>query len=75
VNVGLSMRFLAEEFALRSPVERQTGIIHQPVGGELRRVPSVQDRPYGVGGEEGQPQEAGHVGTADPLFCGNLFQR
>ena len=44
VNDALLMRLRAEEFALRSPVERQAGIIYQPVGRELRRMPSVQDR-------------------------------
>ena len=69
------MRFKSKEFALCGPIQRQAGIVPQPVGGERWRMPSVQDRRDDVGGEEGQPQEAGHVGTADPLFCGNLFQR
>ena len=46
------MRLRAEQFALRAPIEGQPGVIHQPVRGELRRMPAVQDRRDEVGSEE-----------------------
>ena len=55
MSEGLLMRLRAEEFALCGPIERQAGIVHQPVGGELWRMPSIQDRRDNVGSEEGEP--------------------
>jgi hypothetical protein len=64
----------AEEFALRAPIQGQAGIVHQPVRGELRRMPAVQDRRDHVRGEEGEPDQTRNVGTDDPLLCGDLSQ-
>ena len=47
--------------ALRSPIEGQTGIIHQPVCGELWRMSTAQDRGDNVGCEEGEPDETRNV--------------
>ncbi len=69
------MRFKREEFALCPPVKGQASIVHKPVCGELRRMPSIQDRRDNVGCEEGEPKETRNIGTADPLLCRDLFER
>ena len=63
-----------EQFALRAPIEGQPGVIHQPVRGELRRMPAIQDRRDEVGSKEGKPQEPRNVGTANSLLCSYLLQ-
>jgi hypothetical protein len=73
-RLKLLIRFRSKQFALCAPIEGQTGVVHHPVRGELRRMPAVQDRRDNVGGEEGEPDETRNVGTADPLLCGDLSQ-
>jgi hypothetical protein len=51
LNRGLLMRFKSR--AVRSAIEGQPGIIHQPVCGELWRMSAAQDRGDNVGGQEG----------------------
>ena len=64
----------AEQFALCLPLKGQAGVFHQPVRGELCRMPAVEDRRDNVGCEEGEPDEARDVGTDDPLLRGDLSQ-
>jgi hypothetical protein len=55
VNNGYYGLLRAEDLALCGPIERQAGIVHQPIGGELWRLSSGQDRRDNVGSEEGEP--------------------
>src|SRR6476659_673915 len=63
-----------EQLALRLPLEGQAGVFHQPVRGELGRLPAIEDRRDNVGCEEREPDEARNVGTYDPFLSGDLFQ-
>lgn len=63
-----------EQFALRLPCEGQASVFHQPVRGELCRMPPVEDRRDHIGCEEGEPDDARDVGTDDPLLRGDLSQ-
>ena len=74
MNHGLSRRFKSRAVRAVRPIEGQAGVIHQPVRGELCRMPAVQDRRDNVGGEEGEPDETRDVGTDDPLLRGDLSQ-
>ena len=63
-----------EQLALGLPLEGQAGVFHQPVRGELCRMPAIEDRRDYIGCEEGEPDEARDVGTDDPLLRGDLSQ-
>ena len=54
LNRELLMRFKSRAVRAVPPVEGQTGIVHQPVRGELWWMSAVQDRRDNVGGEEGE---------------------
>ena len=47
------------------PLERQTGVGHQLVGGEPRRLLPCEDRGDNIRGEESQPHKTCCIGSRD----------
>jgi hypothetical protein len=74
MNSGYRAALRAKQFALCSPIEGQASVVHQPVRGELWRMPAVQDSRDNVGGEKGEPDETRKVRPDDPLLYGDLSQ-
>jgi hypothetical protein len=59
---------------LLAPIERQTRIGHQLLGGEFGRLFAGQDRSDDVGGEKGQPQETSRIGWNHLLSAGDVVE-
>ncbi len=57
------------------PVEGQTGVGHQLVGGEAGRLPSRQDRGDNVRGEKSQSDKARCIGRRDLLLMRDVLDR
>lgn len=71
---GLSVLSKPQRGSLIPPIEGQTRVDHQLVGGEPRGLLSSQDRGDDIRGEEGQPHEACRIRGCDPFFTRNVLK-
>ena len=74
VGDGLSVLSEPQRGSLVPPIERQTRVGHQLVGGELRGLLSRQDRGDDIGGEESQPHEARCIRGCDIFLSRDVLK-